>query len=69
MPVEAEVAAQLHAGFAGPASPCPRRGEERVERGLEVALLGDPALHGADLIVPSMPSRISRPTAAYRAHV
>ena len=43
VPVHPEVAAQLQARFAGSGVTVLRRGQERVERGLEVALLGDAA--------------------------
>ena len=47
------------------ASPPVAGSEERVERGVEVVVLEEPALHGGDLLrCPSMSSRISRATAA-----
>ena len=51
VPVHPQVAAQLQARLAGKRRRRPaRRLEERVERGLEVALLGDAAFDGPDLI-------------------
>ena len=51
VPVHPQVAAQLQARLRhAAASPSLRRRQERVERGLEVALLGDAAFEGADLI-------------------
>ena len=50
VPVEVEVAAQLHPGFARGRVAVLRGREERLERGLEVGLLGDAALDRSDLI-------------------
>ena len=50
VPVHPQVAAQLHSSFAGGCVTAPRSGEERVERRLEVALLGDTAFDGSDLV-------------------
>ena len=50
VPVEVEVAAQLHARPRTQPRRRPRGRQERVERGLEVGLLGDAALERSDLI-------------------
>ena len=67
VPVHPQVAAHLHARFAGSRVAAPRRGEERVERGLEVALLGDAALDASRSgRCPRCRRGSPRPSSAYR---
>ena len=50
VPVHPQVAAQLHADLARRLVSVPGCGEERLERRMQVALLGDATLDRADLV-------------------
>jgi hypothetical protein len=64
VPVHPKVAAHLEAALAGVAVAGLRKPAQRIEDGLEVALLLDPALDRRDLRISSTPSLIEQATSA-----